>query len=153
MLPPRINQALDLNLKSFVLHDFCQQFARDVFNGRTALRSKTNTGSTRHQLLQTLGFPLFSLCHVLKKLGIGGPLRLCHDFDPTIPRNRLGSHAASYFFFLILILVNILNPDDDPDKLDWNWYNYLMPFFTLGFLFIDIEKVQNSILITFRKLS
>ena len=89
----------------------------------------------------------------MKKLGIGGPLRLCYDFDLATPRNRLVSHAASYFFFLILILLTILNPDDDPDKLDWNWYNYLMPFFTLGFLFIDIEKVQNSILITFRKLS
>ena len=144
MLPPRINQALDLNLKSFVLHDFCQQFARDVFNGRTAIRSKTNTGSTRHQFLQTLGFPLFSLCHILKRVGLGGPLGLCHNFELAIPRNRLVSHAASYFFFLILLLLNILNPDDEPNKFDLNWYNYLMLLFTFGFLFIDLEKVQNS---------
>ena len=146
MLPPRINQALDLNLKSFVLHDFCQQFARDVFNGRTALiRNKTNAGSTgRSTIRQILGIPIFSLCHVLQRVGIGGPLRLCHNFELTIPRNRLVSHAASYFFFLILLLLNILNPDDEPNKFDLNWYNYLMLLFTFGFLFIDLEKVQNS---------
>ena len=109
-----------------------------------SLRNKNNTSTLKHQLLQTLGFPLFSLCHVLQRVGIGGPLRLCPDFDLATPRNRLVSHAASYFFFLILLLLNILNPDDDPNKFDLNWYNYLMPLFTFGFLFIDLEKVQNS---------
>lgn len=51
------------------------------------------------------------------------------------------SHAASYIFFLILILLNILNPDDNKQEIDLNWYNYLMPFFSLGFLFIDVEQM------------
>ena len=63
------------------------------------------------------------------------------ELPPSIPVNKLMSHAASYIFFLILILLNILNPDDNKQEIDLNWYNYLMPFFSLGFLFIDVEQM------------
>ena len=148
MLPPRINHALGINLKSFVLHDYSQQFAQDVFYGNTTFKNQTNKESSmfKHMLLQTLGFPIVSLCHILSKVGIGGPLRLCKDYDLGIPINKLMSHAASYIFFLALILLNILNPDDNPNEMDLNWYDYLTPLFALGFLFIDMEQGRYSVL-------
>ena len=81
VLPPRINHALPLRFKSFVLHDYCQQFARDVFYGNTSLKNKNKgLASLLQQLLcLTLGFPFISICHILLQTGIGGPPRFCRD--------------------------------------------------------------------------
>lgn len=100
MLPPRIDQALGLNVKSFVLHDYCQQFARDVFYRGTTFNNKTQGSSSsmfRHLLFQTLGFPIVSVCHVLSKVGIGGPLRFCKDFDLRVAVQYYQNHFVQFF--------------------------------------------------------
>ena len=63
------------------------------------------------------------------------PLRL------SVPINKLVSHGASYVLFLGLILLNVINPEDDPDGVELSWYNYMLQPMAVGFLFIDIEQM------------
>ena len=69
MLPPRINYALKLHFKKFVLHDYCQQFARDVFYGKN-MYSLNNSGflsNFKQAIISILLLPLASLCHSFSK--------------------------------------------------------------------------------------
>ena len=151
MLPPRINFALKLHFKNFVLHDYCQQFANDVFYGKN-MYSINNSGFLFHfkrGLMSILLLPLASLCHSFSKFGACCPWDL--EKSLQLPINRMYNYSAAYLFFVSMVILNLVNPDDEKWKLEWNWYNFVGLPLGIGFLIFDLE--QMSILASSVKIS
>ena len=55
---------------------------------------------------------------------------------------RLYNYRVAYLFFLSMVILNLVNPDDEKGKLDVNWYNYVGLPLCIGFLFFDIEQMS-----------
>ena len=151
MLPPRINFALKLRFKKFVLHDYCQLLARDVIYGKDMSIINSSGYLITHiqnALVSILRLPLASLYHSFSKLYYCSSQKReqeypC-DFGKTLhtPINRLYNYAAAYIFFLAIVVLNLVNPIDDEGRLEWNWYNYVNLPFSIGFLGFDIKQMS-----------
>ena len=145
MLPPRINHALQLRFKDFVLHDYCQQFARDVFFGKKSFSLKNNRKSYmcsprfQESLFLIFLMPLASISHSLSKFGIPCSF-LGHYVE--LPANRMLSYASAYIFFVVLAILNLVNPVDTEYEIDWDWYNYIGLVFLISFLMFDLERMS-----------
>ena len=144
-LPPRINHALQLRFKKFVLHDYCQQFARDVFFGKKSFSLKNNRKSYicsprfQESLFLILLMPLASISHSLSKFGIS-----CSFLGQYVelPANRMLSYASAYIFFVALAILNLVNPVDTEYEIDWDWYNHIGLIFLISFLMFDLERMS-----------
>ena len=59
-----------------------------------------------------------------------------------VPMNRLATQTVCYFLFLVWILLTMINPSDDPDKVDWNVYDILAFVWTLGYIISDVQMMH-----------
>ena len=151
MLPPRINFALKLRFKKFVLHDYCQLLARDVIYGKDMCSINSSgffSSQLQHALVSILRLPFACLYHSFSKLyycsSQGREQQYPCDFGKTLhtPINRLYNYAAAYLFFLAIVILNLVNPNDEKGRLDWAWYNYANIPLSIGFLGFDIKQMS-----------
>ena len=147
MMLPRIHEAFKLHLREFVAHDYCQQVVRKAFYSNCNFRKRSNgvLGMLGCFLLQALMTPLATLFHSLSRifhLKDGNFLSdLFRPFNLDVPVRRLASHYAMDILFVVLVIITLSNPSDEPGVLDLDAYDYLSHVMVIGHIFCDLEKM------------
>ena len=147
MMFPRIHEAFKLHLREFVAHDYCQQVVRKAFYRCSAFRKRSNglLGMLCCFLLQALMTPVVSLFHSVSRVfdfQNGSRIsKLFRPFNLEVPVRRLASHYAMDIFFVILVIITLSNPSDEPGVLDVDSYDVLSLVMVVGLTFSDLEKM------------
>ena len=170
-LLPRINQAIYLEFKEFVMHDSCQNVIRESYYGNTPFRKRTEGTlfMLAHFLLQVVKTPFVCLGHSLAKVVCfaknrakkttsrqnsleennrnaqqrPSTLSAFQDLNKNleVPVNRLLSHSAAYLAFVGFIILALQNPSDTEGKLEIEWYNVIPLVMAIGFVISDCEQM------------
>ncbi len=59
----------------------------------------------------------------------------------SVPVNRLMTQIACYLMFIVWIILTLVNPSDDPDKVDGNSYDILAAVWALGYILLDVQMM------------
>eukprot|EP00094_Tigriopus_californicus_P013728 TCALIF_13284-PA protein Name:"Similar to TRPC1 Short transient receptor potential channel 1 (Oryctolagus cuniculus)" AED:0.23 eAED:0.23 QI:0/0.5/0.33/0.66/0/0/3/161/803 len=144
---PRIHLGLTLNLKSFVSHDNCQKSIYDTIIDESWSNHPTPSKYCWLVLKQVILTPLvcaaflFGGCCCYR----GPPQRgyvngLIHNLEAPI--NNFISHTVAYLAFVLLIILNQSNIQDQPG-VDVTFYGVLLVIYAVSFLFLDIKLMYH----------
>jgi len=158
---PRIYQAIQLDHRLFVTHDNSQQIIRKVFYSGPTM-------SKRRPLLTFLTslvmIPVYSLAFIAQRV-----LQRCRCLRPrrrnsiayddededeqepnclaslanhfSVPANRMVANFSCLFFFIVWIVLTLINPSDNPDKIDGNFYDIAAALWVVGYIASDVQMM------------
>ena len=143
-LLPRIMQSLHLRLHDFVNHDYCQQSVRRIFYGNTLFTTRTGGFPVLLMLVTfqlLLATPVGWICYLLSKLNIIKTERLPLCLNLEVPVNQLVSHGLVQLIFAVLIVLQLVNPNDTNCVLDFDVYDGLCFAMAFGQLTSNLEEM------------
>ena len=165
---PRLRLAVEINLKEFVGHMYCQQILTQQWVGRTSWIGKSFLVKTFITILQILLTPIFACGHVLKLIvndideALESNNKLVHItvnkmkkmelfVNLESPINRCMSFLLSVFVMMFVLVETVISPVaiDHFSKIDpeniirLQSHHYILMFMIVAFVFREIEDLMS----------
>eukprot|EP00092_Neocalanus_flemingeri_P029114 GFUD01031602.1.p1 GENE.GFUD01031602.1~~GFUD01031602.1.p1 ORF type:complete len:762 (-),score=111.18 GFUD01031602.1:98-2383(-) len=148
----RLDEACLSNHKSLVTHDFSQRIFRETWHKSenlkkpVALANIAQIEGVGKIIKSMLLAPVYALFYLLaympyKEFGSLGTLQgrlecspVLQDlvFHHSVPRNRCYSDIASHLALIMFLLLTMINPYDEPEVLDIDWYDICLVLWAFG---------------------
>jgi hypothetical protein len=148
---PRLDEACLSKHKELVTHDFSQRIFRENWLKSTKLKN-VKSGVMNKIIAGCILCPLYILFYLFGYLPMKSfgsldcngnlqfeaklkrfPVLFDLFFHFSVPVNRCISDFSSHLLFILFILLTMINPNDEENVLDVNWYDAFLVIWAVGF--------------------